>query len=373
MKVTVLQSDLNKWLGVVSRVVPNRGQLPVLANILLEAGKDGLKLAATNLEVGLRVEVGGKINQVGSITVPAKNFAEFVASLPLGNVELETEGEKLNVTAGKMAGVFAGISASEFPAMPKIEDVGASAKSFTVKRATILKIGTTVAMAAASDESRPVLTGVLINFEDNAEMWVTATDGFRLSRQKIKGVEMKGLEKGIIIPARTILEMARVVGEGKKEEVTLGVVAESNQVVMEYDGTELMSRVLEGNFPEVNKIIPADFRTEIEIEREDLVRAIKAAGIFARDAANVVRFKIEDGKLIISASSTNTGESNMELEIEKKGDDGQIAFNYRYVLDFLNSVSGDKIVFKMNESLTPGVFGVSDEPGLIYLIMPVRI
>ena len=184
---------------------------------------------------------------------------------------------------------------------------------------------------------------------------------------------MSGEEKGLIVPARTILEMARVVAEGKKEEVTIGLLSQTNQVLMEYDGIEMLSRVLEGNFPEVDKIIPREKNCFVTVDKEDVMRAVRAAGIFARESANVVKFKIQNSSLFISASATQTGESEMEIDVEKNGEDGQIAFNYRYVLDFLNSVNTQRITFQMTESLAPGVFGIEGDKNLIHIIMPVRV
>ena len=371
MKAVILQTDFNKWLTVVGRVVPNRGQLPVLANVLLEAEKGELRLTATNLEIGLRVVVGGKVTETGAITIPAKSLAEFVGSIPAGNVEIETSGEKMKVSGGKMSATFTGIAATEFPVMPGSVDVG-KGKSFKLKKKLMEEIATQVAFAAAADESRPVLTGVMMQPEEKG-LVITATDGFRLSRKTIAGVVMGSEGKGLIIPARTMLEMARVVGEGKKEELIVGLLPETNQVVMEYDGVEMLSRVLEGNFPDVEKIIPRDNNCRLTVDREEMLRAVRAAGIFARESANVVKFKIEDTKLTISASATQTGESEMEMEVEKKGEDGQIAFNYRYVLDYLNSVNAERVTFGMTESLAPGVFGVEGDPGLTHIIMPVRV
>jgi DNA polymerase III subunit beta len=373
MKATILQGDLNKWLNVVGRVVPNRGQLPVLSNVLIEAGKEGVVLSATNLEIGLRVVAGGKVLKEGAITVPAKNFSEFVGSLPAGNVELESEGEKLKVGGGKLNATFAGIAAAEFPVISKPDETEGKKKGFAMKKNTLEEVATQVAYAAAGDESRPVLTGVMFEISGK-KLKVTATDGFRLSRKTITTeAEIKGLEKGLILPARTIMEISRVVAEGKKEDVEVEIAGDSNQVIMGYEGIYLASRVLEGNFPDVEKIIPADGKTEIAVDKEDLVRAVKAVGIFARDSANVIKFKIEGETLVVEASSSQTGESRVEVEMEKKGEDGQIAFNYRYVQDFLNSVGGERVTFKMNDSLAPGVFGLEKDDSLIHLIMPVRV
>jgi DNA polymerase-3 subunit beta len=373
MKATIIQGDLNKWLNVVSRVVPNRGQLPVLSNVLIEAGNEGIVLSATNLEIGLRAVAGGKVLKEGAITVPAKNLGEFVGSLPAGNVILETEGEKLKVDGGKLNAVFAGIAATEFPVISKLEETHEKKKGFEIKKKIIEEVAVQVAYAAAGDESRPVLTGVLFEVSEKT-LKVTATDGFRLSRKIMTtDTEIKGLEKGLILPARTIMEISRIVAEGKKDEVEVGLAEDSNQIIMGYDGIFLTSRVLEGNFPDVEKIIPTEGKTEIIMDREELVRAVKAVGIFARDSANVIKFKIEGEELIVEASSSQTGESRVEVEVEKKGDDAQIAFNYRYVQDFLNSISGERVTFRMNDSLAPGVFGLEKDTSLIHLIMPVRV
>ncbi len=373
MKATINQGDLNKWLSVVSRVVPNRGQLPILANVLIEADKEGILLSATNLEIGLKVTAGGKINEEGALTIPAKSLGEFVQSLPAGNVTLATEGEKLKIEGGKLAATFTGISATEFPVISKLDEKKDGHRAFKLKKQLIEDVAGQVAYAAASDESRPVLTGV--KFETSGDkLLITATDGFRLSRKIITAEEgSKNFEKGLILPSRTVVEMARIVSEGKKDDVELGMAGESNQVVLSYEGIYLSSRILEGNFPDVDKIIPKTEKTEIVLDKEELMRAVKAVSIFARDSANVVRFKIEGEILSVEASSSQTGESRVEIEADKKGEDGQIAFNYRYVTDFLNSVNSERVVFKMNDSLAPGIFGVEKDTSLVHIIMPVRV
>lgn len=373
MKATLLQNDLNKWLSVASRIVPNRGQLAVLTNVLIEAEKDGVVLSATNLEMGLRISVGGKVNESGAITVPAKNFNEFVNSLPAGNLELELEGDKLRVTGGSLTAIFAGIPAIEFPVISRLENVKDTKKVIKLKRSIWEEISTEVAYSAASDESRPVLTGVMFN-TDGQTLRVSATDGFRLSRKVIDlEEEISGLEKGLILPARTVLEMSKILAEGKKEEFELGLVEENNQVVLGYGNVELASRVLEGNFPDVDKHIPKEWKTEVVCEKEDLIRAVRAVGIFARDSANVVRFIIGNNKLSVEANSAQTGESKVAVDAEIQGDDVVIAFNYRYVLDYLNSVTRERVRLRVNDSLTAGVFGIDKQEDLTHLIMPVRV
>ncbi len=375
MKVTIGQGDLNKWLTLVSRIVPSRGQLPVLSNVLLEADKEGLTISGTNLEIGMRVNAGGKVNEEGNITVTARSLGEFVSSLPDGNTILETTGDKLKISGGKLEAIFAGIPATEFPVIARVGD-DKKAHRIKFKKKIIEETATEVAFAAATDESRPVLTGV--RFEtDEKKMSITATDGFRLSRKVIvtEG-KSEGWEKTIILPARTILEMAKIITEGKKEEAEMIILKESNQVIFEYNDIVLTSRILEGNYPEVEKIIPTDSKIEIIVDRQNWLRAVKAVGVFARESANVIKIKISDGKMIVEASSSQMGEGRDEIEIETekgKNEEGTIAFNYRYLLDFLNSTGEERIKFKMTDGLAPGKFEVGDKSGLIHLIMPVRV
>ena len=368
MHATVLQSDLNRGLGIVGRVVATRGQLPVLANILIEANKEGITLAATNLEIGLRVVVGGKVKEPGAVTIPGKNLSELVASLAGENLELVTEGEKLKIKSSKSTGVLAGISASEFPVFAK---ASAGQTPIKIKKELLLEIASQVAFAAAVDESRPVLTGVRFQVQGSS-LAVVATDGFRLSRKMIS-LEPKTqnlIPDGLILPARTIQELARV-AEG--DEVTMESVKENNQVIFSCGDVQLVSRVLEGNFPDVDKIIPQSFKTEVIIDREELAGALRVAGIFARENSNIVRFKIQDSRFMISASAAQTGENESELEIEKEGDDGEIAFNYKFVQDFLGSITEERIKLKINDSLSPGVWMGEKDKTLIHLIMPVRV
>lgn len=369
MKVNITKDDLNRGLTVVSRVVTGKGQLPVLGNVLLDAEKTGLSLAGTNLELGLRADVGGKVTEEGKITVPGRNLSEFVNSLSSSStVELETDGEKLKVKAGKFGAVFAGIAASEFPIMPRMGD-----KRIKINKKIIGEIAREVAYAAAADESRPVLTGVQIKTNDKKIIF-TATDGFRLARKALNNeagsMKNAGLD-GLILPARTILELARVEEEG---EVEMQVVKENNQVIFKVGKVEVISRVLEGNYPEVDKIIPNEWKTRVTLSKEDLERAVKAAGIFARDNNNIVKFLVGSKQLSVRAAAKESGESEIEIEIEKmEGEEGEISFNYRYVMDYLASIDKENVILEMSGNLAPGVWKAEGEEGLTALIMPVRV
>lgn len=355
----------------MGRVVSARGNLPVLNNVLIEADKEGVTLSATNLELGMRMAIGGKVTAEGAVTVPAKNLGEFAASLTGETASLETEGEKLTVKAGKFEGVFTGIAASEFPAMPKLGDKETKSQKMKTGRKTIDEIAREVAYAAATDESRPVLTGIRFQVV-GGEITVVATDGFRLSRKTISAGSLTNMED-LILPARTILETARVLESEGVGEMVMGVLKENNQVIFGAGKTEMISRVLEGNFPDVEKIIPKEHKTKMTADREELVRAIRAAAVFARESNNIVKLTVDSGRLTIRAAASQMGESEIEMEVESEGEGGEIAFNYRYITDFLNSVADERVSLKTNGGLAAGVWTAEKREDLLHLIMPVRV
>lgn len=361
MKVQILQEDLNKGLTTVGRVISGKGQLPVLGNVLIEAKKSGLVLSATNLEIGLRMEVGGKVIEEGAVTVPARNFGEFVGSL-MGSLDLNNEGEKLTIKSGSSRAVFVGIAASEFPAFAE----ATTRQAVKIGRKIVEQVAKEVSYAAAVDESRPVLTGVKFAVS-GSELIVVATDGFRMSRKIISKIQDLRFN-GLILPARTIQELARLEGDAE-----MTVLEESNQVVFEMGKIELVSRVLEGNFPDVDKIIPTGSKTKVTVDREELLKVVRAAAIFARENSNIVKFMVHSSSLIVSAKAGSVGENESEIEAEVEGEENEIAFNFKYVLDFLGSVEAERVVMEMNDNLAPGVWKAEGDESLVHLIMPVRV
>lgn len=372
MKVHILQEDLNRGLSTVGKVITGRGQLPVLGNVLLIADKAGLTIVATNLELGMRVEVGGKVDQEGTVTVPARNLTEFVGTIPSGEVILEAEKEKISVKSGKFVGTFATIPAAEFPHVASLgEAMKGQAPRTKLSKTIVLEIAREVAFAAAMDESRPVLTGVQFRMY-NEQFIITATDGFRMSR-KVLSTQYLGLKDGLILPAKTIMELARMVGESKQEEVEMQAVAENNQMIFGHGKVQLVSRVLEGSFPDVDKIVPKEFATKVTIDREELLKATRAIAIFARESANVVKFIMHNGQGTIKAVGGQIGEGTVDIDIELEGDDVEVAFNFRYLLDYLQAVEGERVILSTSGSLTPGVWRVEGREDLTHLIMPVRV
>lgn len=366
MKASILKEDLYRGLGYVGKIVTSRGQLPILNNVLIDANKEGISLVATNLEMGLRVNIGGQVLEEGSITVPAKNLTELVGSLDEGIIELVLGDEKLKVMGKNSRGIMTGTLASEFPVVPKISN----GKKTKIPKKIFAEISQQVAFAAAVDESRPVLTGVRFEASEN-KLKIIATDGFRLSRKFIDSAVFNEIGL-LVLPARTVLELGRIAGDEHEDEIKMETVSDNNQVIFECGKVQLVSRLLEGNYPEVDKIIPQDFKTDFKVDRKELEKVLKTASIFARENNNIVKFKINDSELVITAQASQIGENEGRLEIEKDGEDGEIAFNYKFLQDFISSREDERLHIKINDSLSPGVFMGEDET-LLHLIMPVRV
>ncbi len=366
MKVTVSQSDLAKGLNLVSKALSIRNQLPVLANVLIEAKKGGVILATTNLEVGIRTQIGSKTETEGTITVPARSLTEFITSVTGQQVHLEKHEGKLIVVADKFKATFTGIDAAEFPILPQ-----PSKSVQTIDSLIIGQIAAQVAYAAAVDESRPVLTGVRFII-DNGQLIVVATDGFRLARKVIVNSQLSTFNSGLILPARTIQEIARIASDTKEDKIGMEIVEKNNQVIFSCGATDLISRVLEGNYPDTEKIIPSDSPVEAVLDRQEFIQSLRAVSIFARENNNIVRFKVQDSKFNISAAAVQQGESEVEMEAETKGE-GEIAFNYKFVTDVLGSMVEERVRLQIKDHLSPGVFRPEKDSSLLALVMPVRI
>lgn len=373
MKLSVLQENLAKGLTVASRSVASRVQLPVLSNILLATDQGRLKLSATNLETGINYWLGAKVEKEGTISVPAKVFTEFVTSLPTEKVKLETKENNLFVRCGNYQAEFNSLAATEFPNIPSIK--GRPDISFAASG--LVGAINQVAFAAAQDEGRPVLTGVLLIIKGK-ELILVATDGYRLSLKKLpttKGiVESKELRKGLIIPSRTLMELARIMSEVSQEKnIGLTITKKANQAIFSAPESEIISRLIEGQYPDFEKIIPDKGKTSLTVDLVELTRAVKVAAIFAREAANIVRFSIDQKGLEITANTAQVGRNKIRLEAKVKGNGRKIAFNSRYLLDLLGVAEAKEINLEITGPLNPGLFTLTGDKSYLHIIMPVRV
>ncbi|HEX8923352.1 MAG TPA: DNA polymerase III subunit beta [Patescibacteria group bacterium] len=372
MKLSLLQENLSQALSHTSRFTSSKSQLPILNNILLSTDQGRLKLSATNLELGINYWIGAKIDEEGSITIPSKEITEFISYLPAGKLDLELDPKGLlSVNSVKAQSTFASVPANDFPVLPAINPETA----FELDSSLLLDSVSQVAFCAAADDTRPVLTAILCRFTSEDFMLV-ATDGFRLALKQFRLVNPITLPSGhdsytFLIPARSLTEVAKLAKANKK--IRLGLTPDDHQVVFVLDDIELVSRLLEGDYPPYQRIIPESYTTKLFINKQEFSQAVKMASVFARESANVVRFNIKSTGIELTANAPQIGQNRIALDAKVEGEPLEIAFNYKFINDYLAIAKGDEIVVELNESLTPGFFHDQTDPHFTHIIMPVRI
>lgn len=370
MKIQILQENLNKALNTASRSVSAKAQLPVLGNVLLATENGRLKITSTNLETGVVIWVGAKIEKDGEITIPARVITEIVSSLAPGKIDLDLNGSVLSLSTDSYQAKLNGIPAGEFPKLPEYEEESLSSLPFDL----LTKLIGQVAFAAATDDGRPVLTGVMVKTNgDNLSM--VATDGYRLSIKTVVLPEKPKKDFTLLIPAKTLFEIQRIIAEEKIENgmVRVGFTKEQNQAVFVFGDLILFSRLIEGEFPDYEKIIPKTNTSTMTVDRESLNRAVKVVSIFARESANIIRFNANKDGLELSANSPQVGENKNKIEGKLSGEDFEIAFNFRFLQGYLGAIEADQVLIEANGSLSPGVFKSVGDDSLLHIIMPVRL
>lgn len=369
MHLKILQQDLIGSLQAVSRSVGVKLSLPVLGNILIETENGKLKLSATNLEVGVTKYINANILEDGSVTVPAKTLNEVIASLSGEEIELKAQGEILKIASGKFKADLNAISSSEFPAIPDSKDFPVEIPKEVFKE-NIPQIS----FASAVDEGRPVLTGILTEIK-NGSFEAVATDGFRLAHKRYGSDDLKGIDFKALIPRRTLDELVRLIGEESVEfkKIGLATTDNQNQVIFKIGDSILSSRLIEGNFPSWEKIIPAGFVAKSIVGKEDLIKGLKLASVFARGEANVIKLKISKEGIGLASETKELGHQDAQVEAEVSGEDLEVAFNSKYLLDAVNNCPGEKIQIEFSGSLSAARISPETVSGLEYIVMPVRI
>lgn len=365
MKVSLLKENLSKALSICGRVVSTRGSLEILSHVLLQTESGRLKVSATNLEVGVNFWIGAKIEKEGSITVPARLLTDVVSSLNSEKIEIEVTEQTLVVNTGNDKLSIKGLSSEEFPLIPTIED-----KTAFEVNSGVLKDGLNlVNFSAALDEARPVLAGVYLKTEDE-NIVLAATDSYRLAEKVIKLKNKVKENFEVIIPVRTMNELARILGD-LNEEIKVSI--NDNQVLFAANDIEFTSRLIEGNFPNYKQIIPDDNETKAKVNKNEFLNILKVATLFARESANSINLIVKTkGKLEVTATSTQLGDSDSVINAEVDGKDGEIAFNGRYLIDVLNNIKEEKVVFEMSGKLNAGVIRPEKDKDYTYIIMPLR-
>jgi DNA polymerase-3 subunit beta len=376
MKVSCLQENLAHGLSIVGRAVSARSTLPVLGNILIATDGGRLKLSATDLEVGITCWIGAKVEETGSTTVPARTFTDLVSALPPGRVDLElmVRTQTLNLRAARSEANIKGIDAQEFPIVAIPDE---SARGIPIEPDVLRSAIEQVAFAAATDESRPILTGVLAQF-DHQELTLAAADGFRLSVRTVTLPNAVSDPFSIIIPANALTELRRVSGD-QEEPITIHVTPERNQVIFELTDVVLVSQLIDGNFPDYRQIIPRERHTHTVFDTAPFLKACKMAQIFARDAANISRIQVEPGselepgRVRVSATAAETGEDVSELDASVEGREIEIAFNVKYLIDVLSVTSAPQVGLDTTTSSSPGVIRPVGDDGFTHVIMPMHL
>lgn len=362
MKLSLTQENLAKALSSVGRVVSSRATLPILSNVLLITDGSRLKLSATNLEVGINYWIGSSVDVEGAVTVPARLLADFVSSLPSGIINLESNGTSLAIKSPNYESKFNGIAADDFPTIPEIE----SKPVLVIGSAVFKEALSQVAIAASLDEARPVLAGILLCAEDDV-LSVAATDSYRLAEKRIS---LSGVDDfKVIIPVRTIQELLRLLGDGGDVEVYL----DESQVMFRVGDVELVSRIVEGQFPPYRQIIPKEAKTSFDVGTAEFSRLVKVAGLFARESSGSIRLEIrEDGEVSLMSSDSEIGVNKSSASCDVSGVDGEVSLNARYLQDALSVIKSKEVRFSMTDKLGACMLTPVDDDSYLHIIMPLR-
>jgi DNA polymerase-3 subunit beta len=374
MKTSVSQQQLAHGLGIVSRAVSPRSTLPVLGNVLIATDEGRLRFSATNLELGISCWIGAQIEEEGSVTIPARTFADLVNTLPNETVTLTLNSttQTLNVTCGSSITDIKGIDAQEFPPM-HLPDM---AEAVELNTADMKEMIQQVVFAASSDEARPVLQGVMMTIEDS-EVTMAATDGFRISVRKAKLSNPVAKPISIIIPARALSELARISGDGS-QTISMIVPSGRGQVYFKIKDAELVSQLIEGQFPDYKLIIPRSFKTHTVLSTSQFLNACRQVEIIARDSNFVIRLKIDNqgggpGEVEISAQSEETGASDVKIDATIEGAGIEIAYNVRYLREVLDVIKTANVVLENNANNTPGLIKPVNDDNFLHVIMPMHL
>ncbi|MFB0559557.1 MAG: DNA polymerase III subunit beta [Dehalococcoidales bacterium] len=375
MKLSCLQENLNRGLGVVGRAVATRTTLPITNNVLLATEQSRLKLVATNLEMAISCWIGAKVEEEGAITVPARLLTEFVSSLPGEKVDISLfpRTKTLGLKCARFEARISGVDAKDFPPIPKVEE-GITTK---VEVEALHQGISQVVFAAATEESRPVLTGIDAEFDGDL-LTLAAADGFRLAVYKLPLATPVSQKAEVIIPARTLAELNRLAAD-QEEAIEITVNPNKSQALFRLKNTELVSQLVQGTFPQYAQLIPQSYNTRVVVDVAEFLRATKTASIFARDGSGIVRLvitpgsELTPGKLTISARSEEVGDDVGDIDAVVEGEESKIAFNGRYLTDVLSVLRESQVALETTNPSSPGVVRPVGVDNYIHVVMPMFV
>ena len=373
MKVSCSQEDLSKGLAVVGRAVATRAVLPITNNVLIATEGSQLKLAATNLEIAITCWIGATIEEEGTITIPARLVTDFVNSLPSGRIDmiLSPRSQSLELRCARYEAHVSGLDPADFPPIPKI------AEGVTVKvKAEELRMAINqVVFAAASEESRPVLTGVDAEF-DGDQLTLAAADGFRLAVRKLSLDTPVDEKISVIIPARSLAELNRLITD-QQEPVEFTINPKKSQTIFRLRNAEMVSQLIQGTFPNYEQLIPQAYSTRAVVKLSEFLMATRSASIFARDGSGIVRLQIMPkdgkGKIAISARAEEVGDNLGEVDAVVEGEEAKVAFNSKYLMDVLGVLTEEEVALEATTSSSPGVIRPVGKDNYIHVVMPMFV
>ncbi len=384
MKLICTQENFKKAIYQTERIVAKKNALPILNNILFQAKKGSLTLLATNLEIGISVKIGAKVEEEGSLTLSAHLISNFATNLPQNeNIILESEKDNLKIESGSNKALIKGMSVDDFPLIPHKKNNNLLKLSSLIFKEALLKIMPAISL----NEVRQELTGINVLFQEK-NIFLAATDSFRLAEYRIKlednNIEQEYYEifrakkKSIIIPAKTLIELIRIIPSDREEYIRITI--EENQIFFEINNTKIVSLLINGKYPEYKNIIPQNYKTKI-IGKKDLIQEnIKLANIFTAKGNNEITLKTnsESKKIFILSKSSEVGENSSELNFESIGPNQEVVFNAKYLLDGINTINTSQLAISLNSASTPvSIRAIDEKTGkilddFIYIVMPIK-
>ncbi len=373
MKFKINRDHFSHGLSQVLNVVGSKATMPILSNVLIEADKDGISLTTTNLDLGIRAKIKAEVKETGAVTLPVKRLAEIVRELPQIDVSFDAApNNSVKLNSGGSIFRIMGIGKDEFPPLPDFGDD----KTFTLEQAELLSMLKSVAYAQSTDETRYILNGVYFNFRDG-KLALVATDGRRLALIS-KELDVPAEKAGsIILPAKTVSELLRMLDKGEKLKVSFNDRRAAFQINADnpdsglVDSVYLYSKVVEGNYPNYQQVIPKETHQRVKLERELLTECVHRAKLVTSDKSNSVKLKLSTNLLEITAQSPDFGEAHESMAIAYSGPDLQVAFNPQFIIDPLRALTKDEIYFELKDEVSPGVIKTLEN--FVCVVMPVRV
>jgi len=363
MKFSISKEKLLEGLQTVQNVVSTRTTLPILSNVLIQADGNQLCLTTNDLDVGIRCNVDAVIAKSGGTTLPVRRLSGIVKELPASDVEVEVDSKNVaSIRCGASFFKMNGLAEEEFPALPKLE----SAKTFTLKQRDLKDGLRKTSYAISTDETRYVLNGILFSFKEN-KLTMVATDGRRLALADIEVEFPRSQEGDIIIPTKCVGELSRLLGDDGELKMLVG----ENQVAFEVNGRTLVSKLIEGNYPNYRQVIPAETRERVTLERELFYNAVRRVSLLSSDKSNSVKLIFTKNNLEVTANTPEVGEAHESLAVQFKGKDMSIAFNPQFLQDPLRSLIDEEVHLDLIDEMSPGVLKIGTP--FLYVLMPMRI